>query len=272
MKTNILVSVIITTYNRDHLVQNAIQSVLDQTYKDLQIIIVNDCSTDDTQSKLSNYEFDNHDVIIVHNTSNLGLTRSLNKALKIAKGEIIARLDDDDVWINKNKIFKQLEKFQENPKLVLLGSAISDGKNIITNPLNDDEIRNQILFRCPFQHSSIMFKRKINGKRIFYNENLGYGEDWELWLRLGQLGEMSNLPDVTTKINLFQNMSTLFYENQHLVNYSMIKNYFFFYPKKKSAILYHSFVIFYFSFRFYKLKSHRLFKKVFGLFFKVLKN
>lgn len=250
-----------------HTLKLALASVFNQSYKDLQLLIVNDASSDGTTEYLDSMDFKGVDRIVIHNDQNLGLQKSLNIALSLSVGDFIVRLDDDDEWIDSKKIEKQLACFENNPTLVLVGTALQiENGTAITNPLTDSSIRNQILFRCPFQHSTVMFRRILAGSNspVAYNENLLYGEDWELWLRLGKLGEMKNLADITTTIRSTENMSTSFYAKQHHNNYEFVKEYFKDYPRKIRAKLYHRLIIQYFRIGVHQTIFHRLAKQLFN--------
>lgn len=261
------ISVLIATYNRVKSLKLAVESILRQKHLPYQLIIVNDASTDETKEWLTSYNFDPVTVNIIHNDTNLGLAQSLNMGLSFATEDLIARLDDDDIWIDPNKLQKQLETFETYPNLVLLGTGILvDGKEII-NPLTDSELRNQILFRCPFQHSTVMFRREVNQQAVVYNNRLPYSEDWDLWLNLGRYGDMMNLPDITTRISLHDNLSDKFYVSQHAMNLNILKQYFFHYPRKNRAYLYHILVVTYFKLDIHKLPIHSFLQSVFNVIF-----
>ena len=109
-----LVSVILPTYNREKYIAKAIESVCRQSYKNLELIIVNDASTDATNELVDNLAKYNPKIIILRNEMNLGIVASLNKGIEVAQGKYIARLDDDDVWCDDKKIEKQVEFLEKN--------------------------------------------------------------------------------------------------------------------------------------------------------------
>ena len=104
---NPLVSVIISTYNNSNFLEKSIQSVLDQSYKNIEILILDDKSTDNSKTILEEISNKHFNLKILHNDKNLGLTKSLNKLIAIAKGEIIARHDTDDLSM-ADRIEKQV--------------------------------------------------------------------------------------------------------------------------------------------------------------------
>ena len=189
-------SVIISTRNRAGCLPVAIESVLAQSFDALELIIIDDGSTDDTQAVLARYR-ENPKVVTIHNRDNRGLPAALNQGIAQARGEFMARLDDDDYWIDPLKLQRQFEQFRENPDLGVLGTAYRDEwDRAVQNPLDDASIRQQMLMRCPFCHSSVMVRmstlREVGG----YDQSLPYAEDWELWLRMGDVCQMGNLPDL----------------------------------------------------------------------------
>ena len=108
-----LVSVVMSTFNHDKYLSNTIDSILLQTFQDFELIVINDGSSDRTESILSEYQ-DKDDRIKIVNHQNKGLTSSLNIGIKLAKGMYIARQDDDDISLNTNKWNKLLKKLNNN--------------------------------------------------------------------------------------------------------------------------------------------------------------
>jgi glycosyltransferase involved in cell wall biosynthesis len=162
--------------NQKHL-DEAIASILNQTYKDFEFIIVND--GDD--------EFfipDDPRIRVISNEKNIGLTKSLNFALDIAQGEYIARMDADDVSYPK-RLEEQVKFLDENPDHILVGTwaeIIDENGNKIRevkHPCEDKVIKSELIKYNPFFHSSIMFRKGLR-----YNENFKYAQDYELYFRI----------------------------------------------------------------------------------------
>jgi glycosyltransferase involved in cell wall biosynthesis len=187
------VSVILATRNRADRVGRAIESVLSQRDVDLELILVNDASEDDTAAVLAGWCGDDR-VRVVENARRRGLPASLNRGLSRARGEFIARIDDDDVWNDPDKLAEQLAWMRRHPDTVLLGTGYVDEWGRETrNPADDEAIRRQMLMRCPFCHSSVLFTAAAVRAAGGYDETLDYAEDWELWMRLGTRGRLANL-------------------------------------------------------------------------------
>jgi glycosyltransferase involved in cell wall biosynthesis len=187
------VSVLLSTKDRAESLGAAVESVLAQEGVSFELVVVDDGSTDHTGEVLDAVGRDDRVRILRHARSR-GLPAALNRAAAEAHGAMLARIDDDDRWIREDKLALQLAAFEEDPELVLLGTGYRDDQGrAIRNPADDKAIRRQMLFRCPFCHPSVMMRasafRAVGG----YDESLSYGEDWELWLRLGAAGGLANL-------------------------------------------------------------------------------
>lgn len=262
-----LVSVVICTHNRAGFLPKCLESIVAQTYANIEIIIINDASSDHTELVLNSYDFGTIPHTILTNQQNLGLQYSLNLGLSQCTGQFISRIDDDDEWIDKEKLQKQIDVFNKDARVVLVGTGFLKNGVHERNPLLDSEIRKQILFRCPFQHSTVMFRRIVNHEVVMYDDGLLFSEDWDLWLRLGKLGQFVNLADQTTLIATGNNISEASYVIQHVGNSKLAKKYLQDYPNKFKAIIYHFFVVLYFKIGLYKLPIHNLSQKLFNLLF-----
>jgi glycosyltransferase involved in cell wall biosynthesis len=113
MNNQPLVSVILPTYNRVKYIRKAIESVLGQTYRNLELIIINDGSNDKTSKVIYGFAKKDQRVKTIKNETNIGLVKSLNKGITKSKGKYIARIDDDDVWSDKQKLEKQIEFLEQ---------------------------------------------------------------------------------------------------------------------------------------------------------------
>lgn len=207
---NQLVSVILPTYNGVKYIKRAIESVLAQSFFDWELIIVDDGSSDNTEDIAKEYAGKDQRITYIKNDINLGIQKSLNKGLKEAKGKYIARIDDDDEWIDKDKLKKQVEFLNNNPDYALVGtSAIvvnEDGKELFRYllPETDQDIRNKLLMKNCFVHSSVLFRKEAVLKFNGYSEeeDVKHLEDYDLWLKLGTVGKLANLPIYAVKFML----------------------------------------------------------------------
>ena len=186
-----LVSVIISTHNRVYLLRHALQSVLDQTYQNLEIIIVDDASNDMTQKFVSGIA-DKRVIYLRHNL-NKGPSAARNTGIQSAHGQYICFLDDDDSWLPE-KVEKQIHKFGVLPDvvgLVYCGCNIVSGKNgkVIDRiyPKFRGKVLRKLLYSCFLLSPTIMVKKKLLDKTRGFDEKLESSEDWDMWLRLSKI-------------------------------------------------------------------------------------
>ena len=176
-----------------------------------QIVIIDDCSTNNNirkaLEKISNSELE---VTYVRNKFNLGQTTSLIKGIRFCRFEFIARVDDDDYW-SPTKIDKQLSLFKENKKIVLCGTSyrtIRDTKTLNSEKsVEISDFKNAFLKGNPFVHSSVIFKKSDYLKVGGYNEKIFESQDYDLWLRLYELGELAILNEILTVLK-YQNRTS----------------------------------------------------------------
>lgn len=197
--SNPKVSVIMSVYNEEEIVMDAIESILNQTFKNFEFIIVNDGSTDKTPEILENYTKKDKRIKIITNSKNIGLTKSLNKAIKQARGKYIARMDADEISF-KHRFEKQVEFLERNFDIALVGSFTKivnkkNGKILNFKPFLDyQSIKKAMFFSNQFSHSSVMLRRDIIQELGGYNEDFIFAQDYELWLRIMQKWKIVNIP------------------------------------------------------------------------------
>jgi glycosyltransferase involved in cell wall biosynthesis len=193
------VSINMATYNRGQYLSEAIDSVLNQDFTDWELIIVDDGSTDNTQEVILPYLRDER-IKYFKNEKNLGICLTRNRALEKSAGEYIAVLDSDDVWLAKDKLSQQVDFLDFNYDYVLVGTGVvvidEKGKEIkrYLNPEATVPIKNSLLAKNSFAHSSVLYRRETAIKLGAYPLNLNGIEDYDLWLRLGSKYKLHNLP------------------------------------------------------------------------------
>jgi len=194
-----LISVIMSVFNGQEYLEESIQSILNQSFKNFEFIIVNDGSFDNTKEILKKYQSKDPRIKIITNDGNIGLTKSLNRAIKIAQGKYIARQDADDISLSQ-RLEKQIEFLEKNPEIKVLGTfgyliaqeAEILGKEIV--PISSQAIKKVLIKRNPFIHTSIMVKKEIIDKVGAYNEKFRTSQDYELWFRILRIAKGENLP------------------------------------------------------------------------------
>lgn len=205
MDTNLnpKISIITTTRNRADFITEAIESARGQSFTDWELLILDDDSNDNTEAIVASYTA-NDSRIKYHKSPFLGISRNRNKGLKLASGKYVAVLDSDDYWLDKNKLQKQYDFLEQNLDYVLIGSnikIIDEKGNLIKNSsfaTEDTDIRKKILKDNQIPHSSVLIRKDSILKADGYDEKLSCVEDLDLFLKLGRLGKMKNLEEITT--------------------------------------------------------------------------
>jgi glycosyltransferase involved in cell wall biosynthesis len=192
------VSVIMSVYNSETTLEAAVDSILGQSFENFEFIIVNDGSSDKTADILKRCEGKDKRVRVLTNETNIGLTRSLNKAISASSGRYIARQDADDLSL-PDRMGKQIVFLRDHPEIALLGTskAVLDGsgKVIGTNPLPELPDYNRLLKSNCFAHGSVMIRREVLEETGGYNEDFRMSQDYELWLRIAKTRRIANLPE-----------------------------------------------------------------------------
>ncbi|WP_140456660.1 MULTISPECIES: glycosyltransferase family 2 protein [Priestia] len=183
------VSVIIPTYNRAHLLMNAVNSILDQTYKVLEIIIIDDCSTDNTQELVKTIT--NNKIKYIKNKTNQGGAESRNIGAKYASGKFIAFLDSDDHW-EKSKLEQQMTILNTNDSIgvVYSGIKIIDGtkQNKTLLPDKRGDLSSELLMaNCVGSTSTVVIRRELFNSVKGFDKSMPSCQDWDLWIRLSKI-------------------------------------------------------------------------------------
>ena len=192
------VTVLMSVYNGEKYLREAIDSILGQTFTDFEFIIINDGSTDGTLEILESY----HDPrIVVVSQENRGLTKSLNKGLAMARGEYVARMDSDDISL-ANRLERQIYFMDRNPEVGVCGCWVKtdEGDNtcsIWKHPTESDVIESQLFFETVLVHSSVIIRKKyLTEFNLQYNESFNEAQDYELWTRCVRFFLLQNIPEI----------------------------------------------------------------------------
>ena len=195
------VSVLIVTWNRAQLIGRAIESVIEQTFRDWEIIVVDDGSTDATQGIVKEWAKKETRIRYFRREHIGRIAVVSNFGLKQARGEYIAILDDDDSWADPEKLKKQVEFLDKNPEYVGCGGGFividKDGREggRFFKPERDEDIKKRALIANPMVNSTSLFRRKTAEKIGFYDETLPEFADWDFWLKMGLAGKLRNFQE-----------------------------------------------------------------------------
>lgn len=190
-------SVILPVYNAANYLKEAIDSILSQDYANFELLIINDGSTDTSESIIFSYT--DSRIVYIKNEKNLQLIATLNKGLSVAKGDYIARMDADDLS-NSSRFSKQVAFMETHQEYGIVGSrveTIGSLQKVIAYPESDEEIRYSMLFYNPFVHSSVLLRKSIlDTNHLLYDPAWLHVEDFDLWIRVLQFSKGANLSDV----------------------------------------------------------------------------
>ncbi len=228
-----LVSVILPVYNGEQYLKESVESILNQTYRKIELIIINDCSSDNSDEIIKSFEDER---INYHkNLENLNLIQTLNKGISISKGKYIVRIDQDDIALPE-RIEKQVLYMETNPECVVCGSYIQlIKKDILTDEIvkyysNNDDIKFALLFHSPFAHPAVIIRAGIlHENTVSYNNLYTHAEDYQLWTKLSTYGKFHNIPDVLTHYRIHNEQTSSlhkdFQEKQiNIIRYEYFKS------------------------------------------------
>ena len=204
-----LVSVILPVFNAEKYLPDAISSIINQTYNNLEIIILNDGSTDGSAKIISDFKRQDKRIIVFH-YENCGLVKTLNKGFELAKGKYIARMDADDISV-LNRIEKQVSKMGGNTKFVLCGTWFQEMGNSNKKHrvfCRDEDIRLRSLFSPQFCHPSVLIQSDV-AKRIKFKDEFFMAEDYMYWLQLMEVGKVCNIPETLIKYRVHESQISI---------------------------------------------------------------
>lgn len=218
-----LVSVVIPVFNAEKFIKEALMSMVNQTYQNLEIVVVDDCSTDESWKIVSELSKKYANIKIARNSTNSGIAKTVNRAIRLTKGEYLARLDADDIAM-PYRISQELLYLQSHPDVVAVGGQcqIIDENSRLTGfknfPLSFEQIYKFIYFYVPLQQSTLMVARKRLPRRaVYYREDMVIAEEIELFFQMFQYGKVENLPDylvlyrLHSNNNSFKNVKRIFW-------------------------------------------------------------
>lgn len=185
-----LISVILPIYNAGLFVNESIQSILNQTFIDFELILINDGSTDNSEEII--LAFQDERIRYYKNATNLKLIDTLNLGLELAQGKYVARIDADDI-ANPERFQIQVDFLEANPTYGIVGSfarKFGDSNDLLSYVEEDENIRYAFLTHNPFIHSTVMLRSSILKKyNLYFQNNRMHVEDYDLWMRLLQFSK-----------------------------------------------------------------------------------
>ncbi len=192
---------VLPLYNSVNYIKESVESILNQQYSDFEIIIIDDCSSDGSAEVVQSIK-DNR-IRYIKNESNIGLNKSLNLGISLAKGKYIARMDHDDISL-PNRFNIQVSFLENNPDYILIGSNHNiineNGSLVFSSPLisyDDNELKSSLFFGCPFIHPGIMIRKSVlQNLTPYYNETIKQAEDYVLYCSIMNYGKFYTPKDI----------------------------------------------------------------------------
>lgn len=228
-ETTSLVSIIMPVYNGSLFISSTIESILNQTYTNFELLILDDLSSDNSIEIIKSFK--DKRIKLYTNKKNIGYIKGLNFLIKNSIGEFIARNDQDDISL-PDRLEKQLNLFKRKPRLSVVGGQIKTFGEYckkVSYPVNYGDCKSQLLFNTCLHHPTVIFKRRKIEKFIpnLYDENKAPSEDYDLWAKLSLYLKIENVPDIILKYRIHKNnYSTLHQEKQFKNNLIVRENYF----------------------------------------------
>lgn len=196
-----IVSIIMATYNRAHLIERTIRSVQYQSLQEWELIVTDDGSTDETPKLMSEWQKKEPRIVYIRSEVNQGISRNYNMGFSHAQGSYIAMIDDDDPWIDNDKLKKQVAFLEENKEYVGCGAGVvvinAIGKELYRylKPKEDKDIRRYMLYSNPMANSTTLFLRSAGEKVGWYDSSIRYSGDRDFWLKMGLIGKLYNFQE-----------------------------------------------------------------------------
>ncbi len=183
------ISVVMSCLNSELTIARSIKSILDQSYPHFEFIIIDDGSRDNTSEIIKSFAEKDNRILFLQNNINKGLSYSLNRGIKKAKGEWIARMDADD-FSDPDRLYQQYKYLEKNPHIDVLGSGmtrVSDNGDLIDQVslyAYHKEIVKNIFDKPPIYHPTALIRKSVFEEHGYYNESIAWAEDADLWYRI----------------------------------------------------------------------------------------
>jgi glycosyltransferase involved in cell wall biosynthesis len=220
------VSLLMAVRDGEQYLEEAMQSVLNQTFHDFECIVINDGSADSTAAILERYRLEDPR-IRVYQQLNFGLVAALNRGLGLARGVYIARMDADDVSLPE-RLALQVAFMKSHPEVGICGTWIetfgADHCDVRRYPTDDATIRSWLLFESVLAHPSVMMRREVLERNcLLYDATVIHAEDYDLWVRAARHTVLANLPEVLLRYRLHPQQVVNKHEGKKLESAQLVR-------------------------------------------------
>jgi glycosyltransferase involved in cell wall biosynthesis len=196
-----LLSVVMPVYNAEKYLAAAIESILQQSFREFELIVVDDASTDSSPDLIRHYAELDQRLVCLPQARNGMISRALNAGIARARGKYIVRMDADDLAM-PDRLRKQVTFMEAHPEIGVSGGSMlimDENARIFsrrTYHLHDADIRRHLFRYSPFSHPTIILRKAVLEQCGLYNPDFDLAEDYELYFRIGRVAQFGNLPDV----------------------------------------------------------------------------
>lgn len=221
------VTVLMPVYNCKAYLAEAIETILGQTYCNFEFLIIDDGSTDGSDTVLSSYARREHRIVAVFNKANMGVIGALNRGLALARGEYVARMDADDVC-RPTRLEKQVAFLDSHPNVDVCGcwlQLFGDSENTVWSyPEDNETIQSLLLFHSSMPHATVMLRRCVFQKYdLCYEEGYNHAEDYALWVKASRYLKFSNIPEVLYLYRRYADKVTQVYTREKMATSTRIR-------------------------------------------------
>lgn len=209
------VSVLMPVFNVAPYLKEAMDSILSQTYEDFELIVLNDCSPDDSEAILDMYA--DPRIVRYHGETNVGLANVLNVGIRMAKGEYIARMDSDDISL-PTRLEAQVSYLDSHPEVDLVSAGMRKfgaSEDILVHRTDLEEVKFEAMTFSPILHASSMWRKaRFMAENLYYKQEMVPSEDYDLWTRALVKGlVLINIPDILYKYRSHESQVTFTNKN-----------------------------------------------------------
>lgn len=213
--------VVLPVYNGEKYLAEAVRSVLDQTFTDFELVVVDDGSTDRTAEILARYL--DPRLRVIRFPENRGIVAALNAGIRESESELIARMDADDICMPQ-RFERQVAFLDAHPDVVLCGTwthQFGDESGILRPPVNSEPIRARLFFGWAMDHPSVMMRRSfLEQHGLEYDDTFPHSEDFAFFIRAGELGVIANVPEVLVRTRAHKDEVSVVYAQDQLIEIS----------------------------------------------------
>ncbi|MGM9837770.1 MAG: glycosyltransferase family 2 protein [Paludibacteraceae bacterium] len=205
------ISILLPAYNAARYLREAVESMLMQTYRDFELLLLNDGSTDSTEQIALELANSDERIRYIRNPHNVGLANTLNRGLSLAQGEFIARMDADDISL-PTRLETQVRYLDAHPDVMLCSCAIQQfgaSDKLMVGREEFEQVKVDMLFASAIGHASSVWRRAFfENNNLFFNQDEFPAEDYGLWTRAVFYGKLVNIPDVLYRYRIYPEQVT----------------------------------------------------------------